>query len=244
MMKGRIAIGLLVVLILLNSCKSTKRSVSSEVNTKSISSYWASAMDFENIEIRGKAALTTNGKTNNVSMHLKMKKDSIVWGKFSLFGFGATVLITTDSFYMVDNINQSYVAYESSYLNNYLGFKADVGQLQNALLGNAIFEKDRYKLTTLKNGLVANEGIAINTLEINQVFRTLISSVGTSDTTQSASIQYNNYEKFERYLMPKVVNIALRKGTQNIEAVLNFQNVNANPNLSFPLKIPKGYRRK
>lgn len=243
-MKGRVAIGLLVGIIFFSSCKSRKKSVAYEVNAESVASYWASAMNFENIEVRGKAALTINGKTNNVSMHLKMKKDSIVWGKFSLFGFGATVLITTDSFYMVDNINQSYVAYESSYLNNYLGFKADVGQLQNVLVGNAIFEKGRYKLSDRKNGLVANEGIATNTLEINEAFRTLVSSIATSDTTQAASMQYNNYEIFERHLMPKVVTIALRKGTQNIEAVLNYQNVNANPNLSFPLKIPKGYRRK
>lgn len=233
-----------IFVVAVSSCKSRKKTISSAVNTETIAKYWSGQMTFENIEARGKATVTMNGKTNNVSMHLKMKKDSVVWGKFSLFGFGATVLITQDSFFMVDNINQQYMAYGNSYLDQFLGFKAEVGQVQNLLLGNAVFAPEMYKLNATKDGMVASEGIATNTVDYNEVFRTLFSSIATPDTTQSAEIQYDKYEVFEQSLMPKIVNINVRKGTQRIEAVLNYQNINSNPNITFPFKIPNGYRRK
>lgn len=235
---------LTLIILAVSGCKSRKKAVSAEVTTESVAKYWSSQMTFENIEARGKATVTVNGKTNNVSMHLKMKKDSIIWGKFSLFGFGATVRITQDSFFMVDNINQQYMAYENSYLNQFLGFKAEVGQVQNLLLGNAIFDQNMYKLNAQNNGMVANEGIATNTVDFNEVFRTLFSTIATQDTTQSAEIQYDKYEMFEQNLMPKIVNINVRQGTQTIAAVLNYQNINSNPNLTFPFKIPNGFRRK
>jgi hypothetical protein len=36
----------------------------------------------------------------------------------------------------------------------------------------------------------------------------------------------------------------VQKGESIIKAVLNYQNVNSNPNLTFPFKIPNGYQRK
>jgi len=227
-----------------SGCKSRKTIAPIAITNETVVSYWDNQMGFSNIEARGKATVTMNGKTNNVSMHLKMKKDSVIWGKFSLFGFGASILITQDSFFMVDNINQQYMAYNNSYLDQFLGFKAEVGQVQNLLLGNAIFDREKYKLNMDMSGMKASEGIATNTLDFNDVFRTLFSNISTPDTTQSADIQYDKYEKFNQSLMPKIVNIKVRKGDQKIQAVLNYQNINANPNLTFPFKIPNGFRRK
>ena len=228
----------------LGGCKVRKNTVSAKVNTETVAKFWSSQMAFSTIEARGKATVTMNAKTHNVSMHLKMKKDSVVWGKFSLFGFGATVLITQDSFFLVDNINQQYMAYENSYLDQFLGFKAEVGQVQNLLLGNAVLKQSLYRLNPEKTAMVANEGIATNTLDFNELFRTLISKIETPDTTQTAHIQYDKYETYEQSLMPKIVNIDVQKGENKIEAVLNYQNVNSNPNLTFTFKIPNGYQRK
>lgn len=244
MNNGIKALAALIILISLGGCKTRKKVVSSVTSTENIAKYWSNQLTFENIEARGKATIKMNGKTNNVSMHLKMKKDSVIWGKFSLFGFGATVLITQDSFFMVDNINQQYMAYQNSYLDQFLGFKAEVGQVQNLLLGNAVFAPEMYKLNAAKDGMLANEGIATNTVDFNEVFRTLFSKIATPDTTQSALIQYDKYEVFDKNLMPKIVNIKVSKGAQNIEAVLNYQNVNSNPITTFPFKIPNGYRKK
>jgi len=172
-----------------------------------------------------------------------MKKDSIHWGKISHYGFELTVLVNEDSFYMIDNIQQRYMAEDKRVLDQYLGFKATVSQVQNLLLGNAIFTKELYKTINGSNTLKANEGIATNTIQINETFRTLFSKIATPDTTQNAEIQYDMYEEQTGSLMPKIVNIKAKKAAVSLGAVLNYQNVNTTKQLTFPFKILNGYKR-
>ncbi|MDG2455311.1 MAG: DUF4292 domain-containing protein [Bacteroidia bacterium] len=234
----------LAIVSTLSGCKYRKKVIFAEVNAATVAKFWSNQMEYSTLEARGKATVTMNAKTHTLSMHLKMHKDSVVWAKFSLFGFGATVLITQDSFFMLDNINQQYMAYENTYLDQFLGFKAEVGQVQNLLLGNAVLRQNLYRLNPENTAMVANEGIATNTLDFNELFRTLVSKIETPDTTQTAHIQYDKYEIYEQSLMPKTVNIDVQKGDNIIKAVLNYQNVNSNPNLTFPFKIPNGYQHR
>ena len=230
--------------ITVSSCKSRKLAQPVTMTLETVQKYWDSQFDSDYVEARGKAALTTNGKTTNVSMHLKIKKDSIIWGKFSLFGIGATVLITQDSFFMVNSLSQEYMAYDNSYLDQYLGYRANIGQVQNLLLGNAIFPKGDYIFESVKMELSGNEGLATNTLRLNDEIRTYSSEIRTEDYTQSAHIQYDMYENVNELLMPKIVSIDVKKGNQNLDVVLNYQNVNTNLISTFPFKIPNGFIRR
>jgi hypothetical protein len=173
-----------------------------------------------------------------------MKKDSLIWGKFSLFGIGATVLITSDSFFMINTLKQEYMAYDNSYLDRYLGFKADITQVQNLLLGNAVFPKSDYKFSAPDMKLVGNEGMATNILSINKETRTQQSDVHTSDTTQSARIQYDDYIEVNNQLLPKTVIIDVKKGNETLDVVLGYQNINTNKISSFPFRIPGTFIRK
>jgi len=111
MKNSNVIVLIIIGLSILSSCKTKKMAGAIPVDIQTVQKYWDAQFDSEYIEARGKAALTTNGKTNNVSMHLKMKKDSIIWGKFSLFGIGATVLINKDSFFMFNTLSQEYMIY-------------------------------------------------------------------------------------------------------------------------------------
>lgn len=214
------------------------------VDVQTVQKYWDSQFITDYVEARGKASITTNGKTTNVSMHLKMKKDSIIWGKFSLFGIGATVLINRDSFFMYNTLTQEYMIYDNSFLNQFLGFRADISHVQNLLLGNAVFPESDYSFNSLDNQLTGDEGMATNTLTINSDLRTLSSIISTEDSTQNADIQYDQYEDVNNMLMPKIVSIDVKKGAQTLDVVLNYQNVNTNTITTFPFKIPNGFIRK
>ena len=127
--------------IFFSACRSVQKTKSIDVSEGSIQSYWDNQFDSDYVEVRGKSAIIDGNKTTNVSLHLKMKKDSIIWAKFSLFGFGINALITGDSFFMVNSVFQEYMAYDHQILEQYLGFKPRLEQVQNMLLGNAIFPK-------------------------------------------------------------------------------------------------------
>ena len=241
--KGLIAMSILGLLLVLGGCRTKKKVASISMDTETVSKYWETQFVTDYAEMRGKASVTTNGKTQNVFMHIKMKKDSLIWGKFSLFGIGATVLINKDSFFMVNPLTQTYMAYDNRFLDRYLGFRASLSQLQNLLLGNAVFDQSIYKFNASDMELVGNEGVATNTLTLNDKIRTLRSRIATRDTTQSAEIQYDEYEDVNNMLMPKIVSIDVRKGTQNLDVVLNYQNINTNTITTFPFKIPNGFTR-
>ena len=235
---------IITVLILVGGCKSKKKQNSLDLSSEVVNSYWKNQYDYDYLETRGKATVQINGNNQNVSMHLKMKKDSVLWAKFSLFGLGVTVLIDQDSFFLVNNLSKEYMKYDNSYMNEYLGFKAELGQIQNLLVGNALFDSSLYNLNTRDVSFKANEGIATNILSINELFRTLTSSVATRDTTQYADIQYGAYGGETEPLLPKIVNIHLRKGTIKQDPVLNYQVVSTDRIATFPFKVPNGYIRK
>ncbi len=240
----------LIVLLTLFSlfifgCKAKINNATAEtIDAAKVQQFWSNQFDSEYLEVRGKASVTLKGGQNNVSMHLMMKKDSLIWGKFSLFGIGATVLITQDSFFMVNTLSQTYSIYDNSYVNQLLGFKVTISQLQNLLIGNAIFQQRHYRLRSAENQLIGGDGMATNTITMNDLFRTLSSSIETGDTSQRADIQYEDYERIGAKQLPKNVVIEVKKEDQNLNVVLNYQNVNTNIITNFPFKIPNGFNRK
>lgn len=232
-------------LLILSSCGNRNKVKAVDLNKQVIENYWANQFDFDYIELRGKATVDVNGKSNNVSLHIKMKKDSILWGKFSLLGFEiAKVKITKDSFFLVNSFANEYMMYDNNYLYSYLGFKTNLGQLQNLLLGNAPFDSSLYQLNVDNVQLMANEGIATNILQLNDVFRTLSSNLFTPDTTQSAHLQYDEYSNVNLKLMPKIVNISVKNTNAPLDVVLNYQNINTALITTFPFEIPNGYKRR
>ena len=99
MKKNNLIVLLIIVLSFIGGCKSKRNSSTAEsIDAVKVQQFWDDQFDSEYLEARGKASVTLDGGPKNVSMHLKMKKDSLIWGKFSLFGIGVTVLITPDSF--------------------------------------------------------------------------------------------------------------------------------------------------
>lgn len=239
-------IGVVTISFSFTACKSKKVATpSAPVELAVVQDYWNANFESEYIETRGKASITQNGKTTNVAMHLKMKKDSLIWGKFSMFGIGATVLITPDSFFMVNTLSQEYMAYDNSYLDQFLGFRASVSQVQNLLLGNAVFGKDKYTYYPTEKELVAREGYAKNYITINKQLRTSSSKVMAQDSSQNAIVLYDEYEEQKNtLLLPTLVSVDINQNAQNLDVVLNYQNVNLNKIAKFPFKIPYGFTRR
>lgn len=236
---------MLCIALLSIACKSRKKVKPVDLNTQIVDQYWENQFAFDDLELRGKASIAAQGKTYNVALHVKMKNDSIIWGRFSLLGVEIVkVMITKDSFLLVNNLSNEYMKYDNNYLYSYLGFKTNLSQLQNVLLGNAVFDSGLYKLNADNVQLRGNEGIATNTLKLNDEFRTLYSEITTPDTTQRADIQYDEYVMVNEKLMPKIVNIIVQNTTSPLDVVLNFQIINTSPITTFAFNIPNGYKRR
>ena len=235
---------LICFLIFSSACRSIQKTKSIDVSASTIKSYWDSQFDSDYVELRGRSAITDGDKTTNVSLHIKMKKDSVIWAKFSLFGFGINALITRDSFFMVNSVLQEYRAYDHQILEQYLGFKHQINQVQNMLLGNAIFHQKRYASHN-NNMLIAREGFTKNLIQFNSQYRTFQSDLIAQDTSKHARINYSQYELIDQVgLLPQLVTIAIQQVEESFQMELNYQNIKISKITSFPFKIPRSYIRK
>jgi hypothetical protein len=236
----------LILIGISSGCKSTKivANTMPDPTAESIQSFWKNQYKEDYFEARGKATLVMDGKNTNLALHLKMKKDSLLWAKVSMFGIGATLLITQDSFFMINTLNQEYMAYGNNYLYQYLGYKATLSQVQNLLLGNAVFKQNKYRYLPDIKQLSASDGVAVNHIVINEKNRIFRSLVTSQDTTQQAVIQYDAYQNLNNTLIPTLVDLLVQQKTKDLKVILNYQTMSNNIITSFPFSIPSGYRRK
>jgi hypothetical protein len=97
--------------------------------------------------------------------YIRMKKDSAIWMSFKKFSFeGARALITPDSIFVIDRINNQYLAKPFSYAQQEYHLPVGFAGLQAMLLGNPVFfssksevsvDSTRYLLSQKSDNLVA-----------------------------------------------------------------------------------------
>jgi Domain of unknown function (DUF4292) len=99
--------------------------------------------------LSGDVDVSYEGKPQSISasMSTRYRRDSLIWVTIKKFGIaGARAKITKDSVFVVNYIQNSYIAENLSYLEKKYSLPADFNTLQNILLGNPIFLTDKTKL--------------------------------------------------------------------------------------------------
>ncbi|MCB0568216.1 MAG: DUF4292 domain-containing protein [Phaeodactylibacter sp.] len=87
---------------------------------------------------------TDDAQSVSASATIRMKRDSLVWASVRKLGFElARVLVTPDSVYVLDRINNEYTVESLDYLSTSYGLPAELGQLQDFILGNPLFFDSR-----------------------------------------------------------------------------------------------------
>jgi hypothetical protein len=227
------------------SCKSRKKTV--QYTKESKEPFWDRNIDFDYVEIKSDAeALLPDGQRQTFNLVIKIKKDSTIWVSARKFGFeGARALITTDSFFVINRLDRSFIGEPIYKIRDFIGFESSLIQLQNILLGMSLFEKERYQ--TLENDTTTDfkgvKGGLINNLKIDASLLIKNSSLTNFGNTQNAVIQYFEYIKIEKFLLPKNIDIKANSGNQNVSCVLNFTNIVFKKSDTFAFSIPHGYKK-
>ncbi len=154
-MSTRINILLILLLsITIMACKSKKNGNDNGKLKKRSSKYLLEKLDRYHIDAewlstKGNIKLTQAGKTNKATAYLRMRKDSVIWGAVRKFGIeGGRLLITPDSFFLVNRLEKNYYAKPISYVRDMMGLASngdelsDFRNLYDLILGNPIFLDD------------------------------------------------------------------------------------------------------
>lgn len=95
-------------------------------------------------EGRAKVGYSDDYLSMGVSATIRMRKDSALWLSIKKLGFeAARVLITTDSVYVLDRINNQYGVQSLEWLEKQFSIPASLHTLQMIFLGNPVFFNTR-----------------------------------------------------------------------------------------------------
>ncbi len=197
----------------------------------------------------GKAKVHFEGPDNNLDFtaHFRVRKDSVIWINVTALGGiqFARILITPDSFFMINTTQKEATALPLSAAAKVLPSKVDFTSLQNLVLGEPLREGTITNASAVENAwiLVVEDSSYIQHLTYGR--KDSLLSAGQLQTHDpkgpQAMLNYDSYEAVEQRKVSNNRVLLLLKGTDSYNLEMNFQKTEFDQPLEFPFSIPKSY---
>ena len=260
---------LLLAIITLASCRSTKKIQTAITKKDTVESVTTPKIDTTQLINNALLTLANNridyktfsakvdvdyrggdDKHYDVNANLRMHRDSLIWISVNaVFGIEAMrLLINKDSVFLLDKLNKTYLTRSIDYLQEVSGLPLTLSSLQDMLLGNPIFIDSVVSYS--------NDNSIISLLSIGQTFKNLVSinseksvlvhsKLDDLDITRSrtADLNYDDYEnkKGKAFSSKRRITVAEKN---KLDISLNFKQYEFDNEQSFPFSIPKNYKQK
>lgn len=219
--------------------------------------------NFEWLSAKFTADYETDNNNTSFSGQIRIRKDSIIWISISKFSIeGARILITQDSIFVINRMDNNYFKSDFNYINRFINSTVDFDMLQAFIVGNDFkyYEKDKFKtsfdgdyfhLNTINRHklkkYIRNENeklkILIQNIEINpRTYKIINLNVKEVKENNKLKISYSDFENINDQLLAKLLQISIIS-EKVIGIKLEYSKVILNEEFNFPFKIPENYER-
>lgn len=261
-MKRIEVVALIVLLLFLAGCKSTKNSVVAEKTNlgklsakKIIRKHEASKFSAKTIEARLKVAYSSykEGKksSQSLSVRLYIQKDATIWLKGSKIISAFKAKITPNSFSFYSPITKEYFTGDYTFLKELLGVDISFAQLQSLFLGESVWdlrsqkfmseiEGKSYKLTPENQEAIYSIFFYFHPTSFRLKKQVLNDN---NNSLKSLEIFYPNYISKNNQLFPQKISINASEGRNNTFIDIDVRSIEIDVPVSMPYEIPKGYKR-
>ncbi|MCK8523283.1 DUF4292 domain-containing protein [Aquimarina sp. D1M17] len=245
---------LCISLLFLNSCKGTKEVATTRIKKlsaeKVIANHYNKSFNFETLNAKIKIKYDDGKKSFGPSATLRMEKDKMIWVSVKMLGITlAKALITPEKVSYYEKIENTYFEGDFKLLSEWLGTELDFEKVQQLLLGQALFNlrDDKYKATVYNQTyqlkpktelalferlfLIQPEGFKIAEQQLKQPIE-----------NRNLNIIYREYQKVGNQDFPKRIRIDAVQTDSKTTIDLEYREVDYNARVSFPFKIPSGYK--
>jgi len=162
----------------------------------------------------------------------------------------AKAYITPESVSFYEKLNKRYYEGDFRALSNFLGTDVNFTKVQNLLLGQSIIELKNQEYntnTSTENQILITPkkqdplyeillGLYTNTYKVSQL------QIAQEPQEKSIKINYPEYQKVIEQDFPKKIDIFAKSNQENKNIIIDYKSVDINTSLSFPYKIPEGYK--
>ncbi len=209
---------------------------------------WMKRMDYNTFSGKAKVSFESPENSVDFSANFRIAKDSLVWIHISAIGglySVARILVTPDSFFMVNYQQKETTSLALSDASKILPVPVRFSQLQNLFSGDPLIngevisadEKDSvWSLTTADSSFTQQLTYRKNDslMQIGHLQSRKINNT-------QAMIDYNNYEKSSNRMLSKKRTVHLQNGVNNYTIEMDIVNEEFDKVLDFPFTMPKNF---
>ena len=243
----------IVLTLLFLGCKSTKTVQSSETLDSKMSvkqivkNHNKLQSKFNTLQGRLKVEYIQGDRSETHTLTLRMENDKTIW--VNAFLNMVRVKITPDRVRFYNKLDNTYFDGDYALISEFLGADLQFENLQNLLLGEAIFnlKPKEFKKKTHPNSymLTPKQPNALFDLLylINPTYFKLDAQLLSQSLKQNVlKIQYQSYQKVAGLVLPENMAITATNTNEQTTLNLNIKSVSLDQPLRFPFNIPKGFK--
>jgi hypothetical protein len=241
--------------ILFFACKKPA-SVSVAPTEEDYSNIKVQEIDFEYFKSKSKITYQDATRDETATVDIRMRKDSIIWLSVGKLGFeGLRGLITRDSIFVLDKLNNEYLTYDFKSLSEKFNFTITFDLLQAAILGNLpigrrgkdrekiIKDKDYYMLRQKNDSVQIDSYINAENLKLKKIL------VIEQASNNSLSLDYENFSLLNNFLFPyrSLISLKYKSAKGSYNTLVGIQHIKAeilDKELKFPFNVPQRFERK
>ena len=249
----------LLLLLVLSSCKSKKLAIDSTVpavkkmSARRVSKkHRASRFDKQTVDAKLKVVYKNGKEDYKLTVKLRIDRDKVIWINAVYKGMVlvARAKITPTSVSYYEKINKTYFKGDFGMLENLFGVTVNFKQLQNILLGDAVFD-----MTSRKYSAEIHENAhLLKPVEQEKLFDVLFwvnpghykldkQLVKNKRKDQDFSVSYKGYHAVEGVVFPKHLTFKTQGKEEFTKIDLQYKSVVFNKKISTPFKIPREYKQ-
>ena len=239
----------------ITSCKSKKfasEMADNSLNARQIvAQHHRAEPDFTTLASRVQVNYDDGKSSQRVNANIRMKKDEVIWVTASVLGITvAKALLTPDSVSVYESISKRYFEGDYSLISEWLGVDIDFQQAQDLLLGQTTVElkpnalhksisDNKYILEPNKHDASYKQSLAIYPSN----FKVANHTIEKFGQRRIFTLDYGEYQKIEESYYPLDINFQNIDNDKILRLHLHVRKVDVNPNLSFPYRVPSGYKQ-
>lgn len=192
----------------------------------------------------------SDGKKYDVNANVRMYKDSVIWVAVNaLLGIDAMRLyVTKDSVKLLDKLNKTYTARSVDYLKEVTALPLNLYNLQDLIIGNPVFLDSNIVSYSVNNNQIAMLSVGQlfkNLLTLNEMDKALLhSKLDDIDPARNRTADLTYSDYESKRSVPFSTKRRVVVTEKNrLDIKLEFKQYEFNQDVSFPFSIPKNYDR-
>ncbi len=245
---------LFIFLVLLSGCKTAWKGTSfrntSALETIAIKEKHAENFSqFNTLETRLKVRYEDKNQLQNLTVNLRIQKDSIIWLNATVLGIPmARAMIMPGRVSYYEKLNKTYFDGDFALLGKLLGTDLDFYQFQSLLLGESVFGLNTNKFDSdIRKGMYRLQSNTVSDLFQAVLlirpdnFKLAEQQVLQPQEGRFFRAQYLSYQTVSGQVFPQIMTWTALGNQEKITIDIEWKEVETNLVLNLPFKIPSGY---